>query len=166
VVKRGGLLNHCLERGAQVRILSPPLMDILLISGAVVYKKVAGKARWFLIKKNQQSEWEIPKTNVRKGESSVRAAIRQMAEEGGIRATVFEEAGRAGGAATVNNEVVPVRYLYYLMSHEDPSGEPVGFLETAWLEYAQAVRKLRSKRERQMLKEARKVLRKLEREKK
>lgn len=160
-----------LKRSPEVRILSPPLKTNMrdknvLISKAVVYRKKGDKKEWFVVRESQNSEWEIAKTNVRKGESSVRAAIRMLAEEGAMRGKVLEEAGRAGGAASINGDVVPVRYLYYLMVQKGESGEALGFSEAEWLEYARAVRKLANKRDRQMLSSARKVMRELEKKRK
>ncbi|MBU0572804.1 NUDIX domain-containing protein [Patescibacteria group bacterium] len=151
--------------------------DLVLISGAIVYRAIRGKKRWFLARQSDESdEWEIPKIIARKAESSARAAMRLMMEQGGINTQVLEEAGRAGGSATINGKVVPQRHLYYIMllkEIEEEEGEKkggreeeevkvIGFEESGWFEYAQAVRKLRSKRERLMLKQARQELKKWE----
>ncbi len=149
--------------------------NLVLISGAIVYRATKGKKRWFLVRQSEESdEWEIPKIIARKAESSARAAMRLMIEQGGMDTQVLEEAGRAGGSATINGKVVPQRYLYYIMllkegeeEEEEKKGEKVlGFEESDWFEYAQAVRKLRSKRERLMLKQGRKERRKWEKEEK
>lgn len=138
----------------------------VLISCACVVKTGSGKPKWFLIKQNEETGWEIPKIVVRKTESSVRAALRMMGEQGGMKTKVIEEAGRAGGITTVNGKTLPQRHLYYFMIHKADSGEPMGFKEFAWLEYAKAVRKLPSKRERQMIKAARVEYRKWKKERK
>jgi ADP-ribose pyrophosphatase YjhB (NUDIX family) len=140
---------------------------MVLVSGAIVFKENRGRKRWFLVKEGDEedSEWEIPKILVRKTESSARAAIRLMAEQGSMDAKVLEEAGRAGGSTTVNGKVVPQRYLYYLMVLKG-AGEVLGFEDHGWFEYANAVRKLRSKRERLMIKQARQELRKWEKSEK
>ncbi len=131
----------------------------ILISGAVVFKETRGKDRWFIVKQAEmggEDKWEIPKIFVRKGESSVRAAIRMMGEQGGMTARVLEEAGRSGGVATIKGKTLPKRHLYYLMILMPGEGEAIGFEAFKWLEYAKAVRKLSSKRERLILRQARK----------
>lgn len=139
-------------------------MDIdkntVLVSAAVVFKnhKGKGKPEWFVSEQSKGGEWEIPKVVVRKGESSVRAAIRMTGEKGSMTTRVLEEIGRAGGVATVSGRTLPQRYIYYLMLLKSSMEEPIGFSNFAWLEYAKAVRKLSSKRERAMLKVARKML--------
>jgi len=134
---------------------------LLLVSVPVVFKKDKGKKEWFLVVHEKDGDWELPKTTVRKAESSVRAAIRVMAEQGGIKAKVLEEAGRSGGATRVNNKLVAQRFIYYLMSTKD-SGEMLGFLDGGWFEYRSAVKKLKTKRDRQMLKEALKIAKEIE----
>jgi 8-oxo-dGTP pyrophosphatase MutT (NUDIX family) len=155
--------------------------DLVLISGAIVYRAIKGKKRWFLAKQSgEDGDWEIPKIIVRKAESSARGAMRLMLEQMGIDTQVLEEAGRAGGSATINGKVVPQRHLYYIMlfkerEEEEEEGEKgkkeereereeivIGFDDYGWFEYAQAVRMLRSKRERLMIKQGRKELRKWE----
>jgi ADP-ribose pyrophosphatase YjhB (NUDIX family) len=136
----------------------------VLISAAVVFKKSRGKSRWFVVKQgNGENDWEIPKTLVRRGESSVRAAIRMMAEQGGMSARVLEEVGRSGGAVKIKGKLVSQRHLYYLMVFKD-GGEVLGYDDYEWLEYAKAVRKLSTKRDRMMLKQARSLLREVEKE--
>lgn len=128
----------------------------ILVAVAVVFKKVQGKVRWFVVKQGE-GEWEIPKTLVRRGESSVRAAIRMMAEQGGMNAKVLEEVGRSGGAIKFKGRPVAQRLLYYLMMSRE-GGEVLGFGEYEWLEYTKAEKKLAQKREKMMLKQARAIL--------
>ncbi|QQS39097.1 NUDIX domain-containing protein [Candidatus Woesebacteria bacterium] len=132
--------------------------SLVLISSTVTAKQKGEKDDWFLVKTSDDGEWEFPKTIVRKGESSVRAAIRLMGEQAGMTARVLEEAGRAGGVTTINDKTVPQRHLYYLMIELSSAGEAVGFTKGEWFPYAQATRKLSSKRDQSMLKAARKEL--------
>lgn len=140
--------------------------NLVLVSGAVVFREGRGKRRWFIVKQGEDEEWEIPKVFVRKGESSVRASIRMMGEQGGMSTQVLEEAGRSGGVATINGKVLPQRHLYYLMIYLSGVREAIGFEKYKWLVYADAVRKLSSKRERVILRQARKELGKWKREQK
>ncbi len=136
---------------------------ILLVAAAVVYKDEGKKRFWFITKSDKDEDWELPKTVSRKGESSVRAAIRMMAEQGGMRAKVLEEAGRSGGATKVNGNPVSQRLLYYLMNFRDGE-DALGYADVEWLEYDKAVRRLGAKRDQQMLREAKKIALKLDRE--
>jgi len=140
--------------------------NLVLISGAVLFKEARGKRRWFIVKQGDEDKWEIAKVFVRKGESSVRAAIRMMGEQGGMSTKVLEEAGRSGGVTTINSKTLPQRHLYYLMILQSGVKEAIGFANYQWLEYTKAIRKLSSKRERAMLRQARQELNKWKKAKK
>jgi len=131
--------------------------DTALVSIALVFKQDNG-LEWFLVKKNPDSEWEFPRTDVRTGESSVRASIRTMAEDATIRAKVLEEVGRSGGATRVKGRLVSQRHLYYLMQYKDGGSQLLGFTAGEWVEHTKALKRLTSKRDNAMLKEAKKVL--------
>ncbi len=137
----------------------------LLVSGATLYKVSRGKVFWFLVKQNQDSDWELPKTNVRRGESSVRAIIRFTQEQVLMRTKVLEETGRMVSVVKTNGRAIPQRTIYYLLVFKD-GGEIIGFNDHQWLEYAKAVKKLSLKKEQTMLKSARDVLKELEKKEK
>jgi ADP-ribose pyrophosphatase YjhB (NUDIX family) len=139
--------------------------NLVLVSAGTVYREKGSDVRWFIVKSNTEDEWEIPKVVVRKGESSVRAILRIIGEKGGMTARVIEEVGRSGGVTSINKKTVPQRHIYYLMISKNSVSEPVGFSETAWLEYSKAIKKLNSKREKSMLKEARTLYLKIKKEK-
>jgi len=129
--------------------------NTVLVSVAVVFKGKQKDPRWFVVKNGD--EWELPKTIARKGESSVRASIRMMAEQGGMVAKILEEIGRSGGAAKVDGKIATQKILYYLMMFK--SGEEIlGFEDALWLNQTKALRKLTQKRDKEMLKDAKKLL--------
>lgn len=129
----------------------------ILVSGAIVFKDYRGKRQFLLVRHKEKSDWEIPKVTVRKGESSVRASIRLTGEQAGMNARVLEEAGRASGAATINGKVVQQKFYYYLMVQR-AGGEIMGFEEFDWLTYPDALKRLPLKREKDMLRSAKGVL--------
>jgi ADP-ribose pyrophosphatase YjhB (NUDIX family) len=140
-----------------------PKKNLILISGAVIFKDYRGKRTYLLVKPNNEDHWEIPKVTVRRGESSVRAAIRMMGESGGITSRVLEEAGRAAGSALVNGKSIPQKYYYYLMVQKS-AGEAIGFTVFKWMEYGKAIKLLSLKREKDIFKDAKDVLKKWEKE--
>ena len=50
------------------------------IGGAIVFRSSRAGYQYLLVKVKEDGDWEIPKVTVRKGESSVRAAIRLMGD--------------------------------------------------------------------------------------
>ncbi len=130
------------------------------ISGGIIFKDSRGKRYFFLIK-SKEGEWEFPKVVVRKGESSVRAIIRSTTEQGGMTTRILEEAGRTNGIATVNGQNVSQKYYYYLMLYRS-SGEIIGFEKFQWAEFGKASRELSLKREKDMLRSGKEVLKEWE----
>ncbi len=129
-----------------------------LISAAVVGEIEKGKLKFFLVKNSEESEWEIPKLAVRKTESSVRAVLRMIGEQAGMRARILDEAIRYTSTLQVNGKSVTQKLFYYALIHKVDSGESIGFFESAWLEYPKAVKKLNSKREKEALSNSNKIL--------
>ena len=133
--------------------------QIHLVSAAAVYKKDKDKngVLWFLIKENEDGDWEVPKTIARTGESSVRASVRAMGEQGGMRIKVLEEIGRFGGAAKVGNKVMTQRIIFYLIAHKE-GNEVLEYADSDWVEHSLALRRVGSKRDKEMLKAGRVLL--------
>ncbi len=134
------------------------------IGVAVICRELRGVYQWFLAKQTEDGGWELPKAQARRGESSVRAAMRNMGERGGLRVKVLEEVGRSSGFKKVGNQKIPQKYLYYFMVTHEASGEPIGFIDMAWFEFRQAIKQLESPRDQRMLKRAKEMVRGLERE--
>ena len=136
--------------------------NLLSISGALVFKDSRKKRFFLLVKNEEDGKWEIPKVNVRRGESSVRASIRMTGKQAGINGRVLEEVGRANGAININGRTVSVKYYYYVMVFRS-AGEILGFKEYDWFKYEAAIKKLSLKREISSLKKAREYLKKWQR---
>jgi len=137
---------------------------LILVSGGCVAKLNKQKTYWFVTKQSDDGDfWELPKVIVRKGESSVRAIIRAIGEKGGMTARILEEVGRAGGTRASNGRVFPQRFIYYLMLLKSKPSEAVGFVDSVWLEFPNAIRKLSMKREKEILREAKRKLKEWER---
>lgn len=138
----------------------------VLVGCAVVYKQPKKRSNdtfWFIVKTNDDSDWEIPKTMVRRGESSVRSVIRLTQEQGSMRTKVLEEVGRANSVGRVNGKAVTQKYLYYLMHCKDV-GEIMGFSEYQWVEHKKALKMLTLKRDINMLKDAKNLLKQVEKD--
>lgn len=134
----------------------------LLVGGALVFRDSRGKRQFLVVKQKDEGDWEIPKVNVRRGESSVRAVIRMTSEQAGMSARVLEEAGRFASSTIVNGKNIPQKFFYYLMEQKAGGVEVIGFNDFKWLEYGEAVKKISLKREKDILKSGRDVLKEWE----
>ena len=135
----------------------------ITVSGAIVFKEYRRKKLFMVVKQTEAGKWEIPKVTVRRGESSVRASLRMIGEMAGMNARVLEEAGRTTAVVTMNGKSIPQKSYYYLLIHK-AGGEILGFQDFVWLEYGKALKKLELKREKDMLRSAKDVLKKWEKE--
>lgn len=138
--------------------------NMISIGGALIYKESRGKRFYWLVGM-EEAGWEIPKVTVRRGESSVRAAIRMSGEQGGMNTRVLEEVGRVNSIVVVNGKAVNKRIYYYLLVLKS-AGEVLGFEKYRWLDYQKAFKAVSLKRERGVLKEGEALLKKWERERK
>ena len=143
-------------------MITPKNNQQISIGGAIVFRDHRGKRQFLIAKQKEDSDWEIPKVTVRKGESSVRSVIRLTGEQGGMTARVLEEAGRATGNVVINGKPVAQKYYYYLMYQKAGAFEIIGLGEYQWMEYAKMAKKLNLKREKEMLKGAKDVLKEWE----
>lgn len=130
----------------------------MLIGGAIIFRDHRGKRQFLFIKEKDSNAWEFPKIVVRKGESSVRAVIRLMGEQASISSKVLEEAGRYAASAVVNGKAMQQKYYYYLMLLKATSGEIIGLPEYKWLEYGEGLKKLEQKREKDIFKDTKEIL--------
>lgn len=136
----------------------------ILVGGAVIFKEGKSK-KLFLLSKNNEGDWEMLKSVVRRGESSVRSVIRYTSEQGNMNTRVLDEVGRSTGTGTVNNKTVTYKYLYYLLLFK-AGLEISGMGDISWFDYATAVKKIKLKREKEMLKTANQMIKDWEKKKK
>jgi ADP-ribose pyrophosphatase YjhB (NUDIX family) len=134
----------------------------ITIGGAIVFRDNRGKRQFLLVRTKEDGDWEIPKVIVRKGESSVRAVIRLTSEQGGMTTRVLEEAGRFTGTTILNGKSIPQKYYYYILLQKGGSSDLIGFMEFKWLEHSEALKKIPLKREKDMFRMGRDVLKEWE----
>lgn len=128
---------------------------------AVIYRLFRGKVSWFICKQNTDSDWELARTIVRRGESSVRSVLRLTVEQALMRTKVLEEAYRSTGVVKGNGRTISQKLIYYLLVQKE-GGEVIGFSDFAWLEYSKAIKKLASRKDQIALRSARDLLKELE----
>lgn len=133
--------------------------SVKIITGAVAYREKKGAPEWFIVKTRNNEHWELPKSDVRGGESSVSAILRYMKESLGIKAQVLEEAARAKLTITANGAPVEQNLFFYIMRQSKAMPEDLPFLVTTtiegdWVNYSTAKRRLELVREQKALTEA------------
>ena len=115
-------------------------------AGGVVYR-LAGERREFLLVRARKpvGAWVFPKGHIEAGESPEDAAVREVMEEAGIRATIVAPLGRLP-TDTGSAEM-------FLMRSEN-SGILPAERERIWLEFKQALAAMTFEESRQLLRSA------------
>ena len=159
ILARDNRFDSCTLRHKHMNTKVNPQISV---GGAILFRDFRGKRQFFVVQGRDGKGWEIAKVMVRKGESSVRGAIRMVSEQGGMSARVLEEAGRYNSTTIVNGKSIPQKFYYYLMLQKGGPSEMIGFEVFKWIEYSDALKKLNSKREKEMLKAGHNVLKEWE----
>lgn len=136
-----------------------------LTAGAVAYRERNGLVEWFVFRSVSNGKWELPKTEVRRGESSVQASLRHVRDGIGLVVTVLDEASRLSISTTQNGQPLDQKILFYLM--RQVKGSPnVAVNSGKWLSYALARKSLTLGREQKALQQASILVKQWKREKK
>jgi len=152
-------------------------------AGGAVFKKEDSQVLWLLIQPariatqsvaggpagkdefHKQIRWQLPKGWINEGEKTEAAAIREVAEEGGVKAKIITKVdsikiffrntfeGKPG-------EKVLKTITFYLMEYEEEAenGHDEEVAEVAWLPFEEAREKLTFKNEKEILAKAREIL--------
>jgi 8-oxo-dGTP pyrophosphatase MutT (NUDIX family) len=133
-------------------------------AGGVVYRRRGSRTEVALISVGEAARWQLPKGLVGRGESPEEAALREVAEETGLRCEVVTELERVEYWYFSKGGVRRVRFHkfvhFYLMRHVsgDVSGHDDEVNEARWVSVEEAEGMLAFKGERKALAQAREML--------
>ena len=120
---------------------------------------------WLVTKSSQsdkfpKSVWRLPKGTIDGNDTPEETAIREVEEEGGIKAKIIKKIGTEKYLFTLSNQKYLKFVTFYLMEWQEDLFEGFGFetSEVAWLPFDQAYKKLDYKGEKEILKKAKEVL--------
>jgi 8-oxo-dGTP pyrophosphatase MutT (NUDIX family) len=133
-------------------------------AGGVVYRRRGSRTEVALISVGEAARWQLPKGLVGRGESPEEAALREVAEETGLRCEVVTELERVeywyfskGGARRVRFHKFVHFYLMRYLSG-DVTGHDDEVNEARWVSVEEAEGMLAFKGERKALAQAREML--------
>jgi len=137
-----------------------PKNPSVLSAGGVVVRQAEGGWEVLLVGDGTDQGWRLPKGMQEPGEGIERTALREVAEETGLEATILQYVGRTGWTYQYGGEWWDERVHFYLM-------HPVGgstlkhdaeFPKVEWMPAEQARGALRFDSEREILAIARELL--------
>jgi len=138
-------------------------------AGGVVYKKENGKVSWLIIQPSAKGQswrkgrWQLPKGWINEGETGQQAAIREVEEEGGVKAEIIDKIDRINiFFYDENKQKVIKNIVFFLMLMEYKGGSERDHgsetEEAVWLPYTKALEQLTFKSEKEILERAKKIL--------
>ncbi len=135
-------------------------------AGGVVYKKEKNKIKWLIVKPAGRKEWRLPKGLIEKNETSVKAAMREVEEEGGVKAVIKEKVGEIKYFYTQDGQKVLKTVIFFLMEYieGDTSNHDEEVEKVAFLPFDKAYNKLTYETEKEILAQAYEILKGLEKE--
>lgn len=145
-------------------------------AGGIVYKITEGHVLWFVIKtlskkrlnrhgqKIHHSIYKFPKGHLDGNEVLKQAAVREVEEEGRIKAKIIDKVGSRDYIIwdEISNKKIIKKVTFFLMEYQGESSLKYYDMETVidreWLSYEEALKKLAYDFERTLLKKAKSKL--------
>jgi len=140
-------------------------------AGGAVFKKEGNKISWLLVrpsggdKFHDRIYWQLPRGWLNEKENSEQAAIREVEEEGGVKAEIVQKIDTIkiffkNTFEGKPEETVLKTITYFLMKYKEdiPGGFGWETEEIVWLPFDQAKEKLTFKSEKEILCKAQKIL--------
>lgn len=142
-------------------------------AGGVVFKKDDGKVYWLITQPNsddehwRQGRWQLPKGWIDEGETGQLAAIREVKEEGGVKAEIVEKIDRINlFFYDEKKQKVLKNVVFFLMEYRSGSEKDHDqeVDKAVWLPYQEAYESLTFRSEKGILAKARAILEEKERQ--
>jgi len=129
-------------------------------AGGVVFKKEKDKTLWLIMQPEGTQRWQLPKGKIEGGERAEPTALREVKEEGGVKAKIVADLGKITYFFSEEGERIGKQVRFFLMEfnggspdYHDHEVEKVEFLE-----YKEALKVLSFENERKILEKAKEKL--------
>ncbi len=127
-------------------------------AGGVVYRPA--DETWLIIKPRGVDRWQLPKGLINKNESSAKAALREVGEEGGIKAQIIERLGNQRYFYVWKGAKIFKNVDFYLMQYlaKKKGGHDQEIDEAIFLPFKEALNRLTFKNDKEFLARGKKFL--------
>lgn len=129
-------------------------------AGGVVYREEPEGILWLVIKAKKDGQWRLPKGGIKKNETSLEAAQREVEEEAGVEVEMLGKIGHEKYFFVQDGQKIFKTVIFYLMRYVQ---EKFGGLDWEtekidWLLYDEAKERLFFANEKKILVAAQKLL--------
>ena len=107
--------------------------------------------------KNRYEGWVLPKGTVEEGETHEQTALREVAEEAGVKASIVKYIGKSQYNFSVPEDMVTKEVHWYLMSADNYYSKPQReefFVDSGYYKYHEIYHLLRFANEKQIVEKA------------
>ncbi len=114
------------------------------------------KGKVLLTKHSQNHHWSFPKGLIDPGQTIEEAALREVSEEGGVKAKILGRAGYSKYVYTLKDERIFKVVTYFLMKYisGNPKDHDWEVEDAGWYEPEEALKQLTFSQDRVLLKKA------------
>lgn len=116
------------------------------------------KSSWevLLTQHSQNKHWSFPKGLIDPGQTIEETALREVKEEGGVKAEILEKLGYSKYIYTFNGEKIFKVVTYFVMKYisGDPKDHDWEMMDAGWFSPDEALKKLSFSRDKALLKDA------------
>lgn len=131
------------------------MIEAVSCGGVVIYRgKILTLYKSY---KNKYDGWVLPKGTVEVGEEYKETALREVAEETGVHASIIKYVGKSQYTFSIPNDVVEKEVHWYLMMANSYYSKPQReeyFVDSGYYKFHEAYHLLKFSNERQILEQA------------
>ena len=126
-------------------------------AGGIVFND---KGQVLVTQHSQNKHWSFPKGLIDHGQTTEEAALREVREEGGIKAEIISKVGYSKYVYTFKKEKIFKVVTYFLMKYlsGDIANHDWEVEESGWYEPEEALKQLTFSQDRELLKKALEML--------
>jgi len=143
-------------------VIKPAALKTQVSSGGVIFRRYDGSIEVAMVAVKGGNVWCLPKGLIDKGEVPEKTAIREVAEETGLKGRIIEKLGEITYWYYIKEENIKCRKTvhFFLMEYEggDVSNHDWEVDDASWFPIDEAIEKAGYKSEREMIKKAEEIL--------
>ena len=131
------------------------MIEAVSCGGVVIYRgKILTLYKSY---KNKYDGWVLPKGTVEAGEEYKETALREVAEESGVHASIIKYVGKSQYSFSIPDDVVEKEVHWYLMMADSYYSKPQReeyFVDSGYYKFIEAYHLLKFSNEKQILEKA------------
>ena len=143
-------------------MIKPAALKTQVSSGGLIFRRYDGSIEVAMVAVKGGNVWCLPKGLIDKGEVPEKTAIREVAEETGLKGRIIEKLGEITYWYYIKEENIKCRKTvhFFLMEYEggDVSNHDWEVDDASWFPIDEAIEKAGYKSEREMIKKAEEIL--------